>query len=114
MTILDPITKATKVFPRADGSEARVTATAMFGSGLHQSIDICVFVRKNADQNWRLCNKDPHPDWRVMSVNEYVQFGRPEHLQAVSFGELLGVSSLIGQSLSAVNAKTPGDLPALQ
>lgn len=101
--ISDPITKATQVLVRDDGSEAMVTVTEMFGAGLHGSIDIQVHSRKSANHDWHLCSKDPHPDWLTMSVDDYVNLGRPEHLRTVSFAEIFKVSSLIGQSLSAVN-----------
>jgi len=36
------VTKSTLVLQRDDGSEARIVATAFFGSGLHRSVDVYV------------------------------------------------------------------------
>lgn len=95
------ITKVTRMFQRADGSEARIVATATFGIGLQQSIGVYVHTRPSPEENWSLCNDRPHPDWKSMSVDEYVRRGRSEMLNAVSPGEILKVTSLIGTPMPA-------------
>ena len=83
--------KATKIIQRPDGSEIRITAEAMFGAGLHRSVDVYVHHRKTCLDTWQLANDRPHPDWRKMSVDEYTKFGRSEKLQLAKPGEILKV-----------------------
>ncbi|KWU26381.1 hypothetical protein [Burkholderia cenocepacia] len=99
--VVDPITKITKIIPREDGSEVRIVATAFFSAGLHCSVGVDVFRRESQQHQWKLCGDRPHPDWRNMSVDEYVRHGRPERLQYVSHGEILSVASVVGKPLSA-------------
>jgi hypothetical protein len=98
-----PITKITREFQRKDGSEARIVAEGMYGRGLKLSVDIRVFRRASPDQGWTLCSNNPHPKWREMSVAEYDQRGRSEMLQTVSSGEIMTVTSLIGQPMSVLH-----------
>lgn len=94
-------TKVTRIIPRADGSEVKIVAQAYFGAGLHCSVGVDVFRRQSASQRWTLCSDRPHPNWRQMSVDEYVQHGRSEKFQAASHGEILSVASAIGKPLGA-------------
>jgi len=94
------ITKVTKIIPREDGSAVRIVAQAMFGAGLHRSIDVYVHRRESPDHNWKLCSDQPHPDWRTMSVEEYGKRGRSEKFQAVSHGEIFRVTNAIGKPMS--------------
>lgn len=92
-------TKVTRIIPREDGSEVKIVAQAYFGTGLHCSVGVDVFSRQSSTQNWKLCCDRPHPNWRKMSVDEYVKHGRSEKLQAASHGEILAVVSAIGKPL---------------
>lgn len=85
--------KVTKIIQRADGSAVRIVAEACFGVGLTRSIGVYVHRRESPDHAWKLTNNRPHPDWRKMSVDEYVKRGRSEMLQAVSSGEILKVTN---------------------
>jgi hypothetical protein len=96
------ITKVTQIFPREDGSEARIVAEN-FGDQWNPQIGIYVHTRKNPDSEWELCSDRPHKDWRTMSVDDYVKNGRPESLVAVSFGERVRVTKLIGQPMSVLH-----------
>jgi hypothetical protein len=78
---------------RKDGSEVKVVAQAFFGRGLHCSIGVHVLHRANPESNWKLANDRPHPDWRSMSVDEYVKHGRSEMLRVASIGEILRATS---------------------
>jgi len=105
MSAEELITKVTQIIPREDGSEVRIVATSMsriFGD-IRDSIDIYVHRRESSEHEWKLCSKDPHPDWRNMSVDEYTKRGRSEFLQTVKFGELVRVTSLIGQPISCLH-----------
>lgn len=93
------ITQASRIIRRDNGSEVRIHAQAMFGAGLHRSIDVYVHRRDSADHAWTLCNNRPHPDSRTMSVDDYVEKGRSEQLRTVTPGEILSVSKLIGQPM---------------
>ena len=92
-------TKVTRIIPRNDGSAVKIVAQAYFGTGLHLSVGVDVFRRQNSAQNWVLCGDKPHPDWRKMSVDEYVKNGRAEKLQVASHGEILSVASAIGKPI---------------
>ncbi|MCC5611136.1 hypothetical protein LC612_31375 [Nostoc sp. CHAB 5834] len=95
------ITKVTNIFKRENGSEAKVVVEAMFGAGLHRSVDTQVFRREGPDAQWHLCCKEPAPGW--VSVDHYVKHGRPEMLKYVTWGEILKTSALIGKPMSALH-----------
>lgn len=84
--------KVTQTIEREDGSAVQIVATPMTGAGLAVSVDVYVLHRESPAHNWRLANNRPHPDWRKMSVTEYVQRGRPEMLQVATPGEILKVT----------------------
>lgn len=100
MNLEKSITKVTHSILRADGSEVRIVAEALFGLDLTRSIDVYVLRRESADHEWRLCSDVPHPEWRNMPLDEYILHGRSEKRQAVSHGEIFKVSSLIGTSMA--------------
>lgn len=91
----DQITKITQIVQRADGSEIRIVAQALFGFGLKLSIDVYVHRRESSEHSWKLCSNRPHADWRKMSVDNYIKYGRSEMLQVVSPGEILRAISAI-------------------
>ena len=95
----DLVTKVTRIIPRKDGSEVKIVAEAYFGAGLHCSLGVDVFRRASTRHPWRLCSDRPHPDWRTMSVADYIRHGRSEMFRAASHGEILAVCSLIGKPL---------------
>jgi hypothetical protein len=101
---MDQVTKFTKILKRQDGSEVRIVAQAFFGAGLHRSIGVDVFHRQSSGHSWELCRDEPHPDWRTMSVDEYVKRGRSEKLQAASHAEILSVASAIGKTIEAIQS----------
>lgn len=91
------ITKITQILHRDDGSEVKIIAKAATGLGLTQSTDIQVYKRETSLHEWRLCNDRPHPEWRTMSVDDYLNHGRPEMLNVATAGEILKVASSIGK-----------------
>lgn len=80
---------------RADGSEVKIVAQDFFSVGFERSISAYVLRRESPESHWNLCADRPHPDWRKMSVDEYVRHGRPEMLQVASAAEILKVTSLL-------------------
>lgn len=88
--------QATRTIKRQDGSEVRIVAEEFFGAGLTRSIGVYVLRRETPEGDWKLCSDRPHPDWRTMSVDEYVKHGRSEMLQAASIGEILKLASSLG------------------
>ncbi len=92
---------AEKLIQRKDGSEVKIVAQEFFGAGLARSVGVHVLHRENPSDNWKLCNDRPHPDWRTMSVEEYVQHGRSEMLQTVSVGEILTVVGALAKQQGA-------------
>lgn len=80
---------------RKDGSEVKIVATPMVGRGLAISVDVYVLHRESSAHNWRVANDRPHPDWRKMSVSDYVKHGRSEMLRLVTHGEILKVTSAV-------------------
>lgn len=99
-------TKVTQILQRADGSEARITAQAMFGRGLTRSVDVYVHRRESPAHPWALCGDRPHPNWREMSVEEYLQHGRSEVLQTVSPGEILKVTGTLSSAPAKIVRST--------
>lgn len=96
----DEATKITQILQRDDGSEVRIVAEAFFGAGLRRSVGVYVHKRESPNHEWELCSDSPHPDWRSMSVDDYVKHGRSPMLQAVSSGELLRAISAIGMPMA--------------
>lgn len=78
-----------QVLQRKDGSEVKVVAQACFGRGLACSFSVYVLRRERPCQAWQLASDRPHPDWRSMSVEDYVARGRSEMLRLVSTAEIL-------------------------
>lgn len=85
----------TQIIQRATGEEVRITAEKCFGRGLALSINVYVHRRASPESQWMLTNDRLHPDWRQMSVDEYIKRGRSEMLQTVSHAEILKVTSAL-------------------
>lgn len=85
--VQDPITKVTHVMRDEDGTEFRIVGELCIGFN-EANVDYYIHRRANAEQRWELLSKDPHPDWRTMSVDDYVKHGRSPLLQALSFPKL--------------------------
>lgn len=78
---------------RQDGSEVKVVAQPSYSAaGLRCNIDLFVLHRKSSQDGWRVASDRPHPNWRTMSVADYVAHGRPETLTLTSFGERVKAS----------------------
>jgi hypothetical protein len=92
-------TKVSQIIQRKDGSEVRIVAEACYGFGLTRSIGVYVLRRESPEHAWKLCSDRPHPDWRKMSVDDYIKHGRSEMLQAISHGEILKLTSAIGKPM---------------
>lgn len=100
----EPITQITCTLQRPDGSEARIVATRCYDSGLTPQVHYYVLRRPNPDSNWVVCSNIPSPGWRQMPREEYIQRGRSEMLQTVTIGEILRVTSKIGQPMSSIQS----------
>lgn len=87
--------KLTQIIRRNDGSEVRIVAQKCYGRGLTCSIDVYVHKRESLHHPWMLTSNRPHPDWRKMSVDDYLKRGRSEMLRTVSHGEILKVTSAL-------------------
>lgn len=101
MEMPDVITKVTQTLRREDGSEVRIVVTD--GSSPASTTlytDVFVLRRQTPQDNWSLCNNRPHPDWKGMPREQYLDHGRSEMLQTVTPGEILKLSSLIGKPVS--------------
>ena len=90
--------KITQIIQREDGSEVRIVAQEFFGLGLTRSVGVHVHRRESSDHPWMLTNDRPHPDWREMSVDDYIKRGRSEMLRTVSTGEILKVTSALASA----------------
>jgi hypothetical protein len=84
---------------REDGSEVKIVAQACFDLNQKCTADVFVLGRASAKDDWRVLSDRPHPDWRTMSVDEYVKRGRSEVLQAVSPGQLLKAAQTLYRNL---------------
>lgn len=105
------ITKVTQILQREDGAEVMIVAQAMFGQGLHQSVDYYVKRRASSNDPWILCSDKPHPDWRTMSVDDYIKGGRSEVRQTVSWGEIFKVTNQIGKPFVEEAQSPPAGAP---
>jgi hypothetical protein len=95
---MDNAEKVTQIIQRSDGSEVEIVAQKCFRLGLTCSVEAYVRRRESPADPWMLTNDRPHPDWRTMSVDEYVKRGRSEMLPAASHGELLKVTSALASA----------------
>lgn len=98
-----------QLIDRQDGSQVKIVAQEFGGLGLHYSVGVHVLRRENPQADWKLCSDAPHPNWREMSVDEYVKNGRSEKLRTVTHGEIFKVSKLLQElSAKAPDPFTPG------
>ena len=95
MSIQNPelVTKVTRIIPRANGTEVRITVTSSRSPNMELQRDSYVHKRETPDHEWVLCSDRPHPEWRTMSVDDYNKFGRCDKFQTVSHGEMLSLTS---------------------
>ncbi len=91
--------KVEQLLQRQDGSEVKIVAQASYGVGLKRSVGVYVLARESSSHAWRVASDRPHPDWRTMSVDEYVRRGRSEMLQLVTHGEILKVANRLKPEL---------------
>ena len=96
------ITKISQAIQRDNGSQIKIAATEMYGSGLEKSIDFFVLQRNNKSENWRLLGNQPRLNYKNVSLDTYIKKGRAEYLDYVSHGEALKVISYIGKPLSCL------------
>ncbi len=87
--------KVEQFIQRQDGSEVRIVAESCIGIGLTHSTFVHVQHRKSFGDTWELMGDRPHPDWRKMSVDDYIKHGRPEMFQVASIGEILKVTNAL-------------------
>jgi len=85
---------------RVDGTEVKIVAENLNEAWRRPSIDVRVFRRSSPQDPWHLCSDRPAPNWREMSVDEYVKHGRSEKLQTVTHGEILKTASLVGKPMT--------------
>lgn len=90
------ITKVTRLYRRENGTEVRIIVEEM-SQPFQSSIDVRVHQRKSPNDPWELCSNSPHPDWRWMKREDYIQYGRSEMLRAVSPGEILQLIDMLGK-----------------
>lgn len=102
MSVEETISRITRFFKREDGSEIRIVAQDYSLPGCKPSLGYYVHRRQSPDQPWQLCGDRPHPDWRSMSVDDYVENGRPEALEVLGQGEILKTLSAIGKPVSFI------------
>ncbi len=101
--------KAKHLLQRKDGSEVKIVAREFYGAGLTRSVGVDVFHRQSSKQTWVLAGDRPHPNWRGMSVQEYIKHGRPEMLKFASAAEILRVVSVLEDT--PANQEAEADSP---
>lgn len=94
-------TKVTQMISRPDGSVVKIVAESMYGIGLHRSVNVLVFRKKDAQSDWQLCSDRPAEGWRDMPLSDYVKHGRSEALRTVTHGEIFKVTGLLGKPLDS-------------
>lgn len=108
LTLLDTIDdgqKTIRLLSTPDGTQIRLTATLVPRLDMSQmDVDIYAHFRQNAEQPWELANDRPHPNWRDMSVQDYIDRGRSQLLQLLgSPGPLLSLSQHMRQRWHALS-----------
>lgn len=93
---------AEQLIRRKDGSEVKIVARDFSEPGRARSVDVYVLRRASPKHNWTLCSDQPHPDWRKMSVDEYVKHGRSEKLRTVTHGEIFKVANALQRPVPGV------------
>lgn len=89
---------------REDGTELKIVAESFYAINMTRSVGVYVLHRDSPDQHWKLASDRPHPDWRTMSVSDYIKHGRSPMLQLVSHGEILKAIDALRVSEQAVAA----------
>lgn len=98
MSNKSPVTKVIHMITRDNGSQVKITVERFqtpFSINTSYT-DTMVHHRENEGENWKLCGDRKHPNWRDMSVDEYVKKGRPEMFYYASIGEILKVNAMLG------------------
>jgi len=93
------MTRLETLIPRPDGAEVKIVAQASFGLDMKFSADVFVLRRESVNDDWRVLSDRPHPDWRTMSVDEYIKRGRSEMLQNVNHGQILKAAQTLRRQL---------------
>lgn len=104
----DEVMKLEKFLMSPTGQGVRMLAQAYVGRGLDIGIGLDVFVKDTPDSAWRLCRNSPHPDWRSMSVDDYITRGRPEWLKYVSHGQAIQIKQELEALVDAHGCWTVG------
>lgn len=93
------MSRVENLIQRPDGSEVKIVAQASFGLDQKFSADVFVLGRESTKHDWRVLSDRPHPDWRAMSVDEYVKRGRSEVLQNVTHGQIFKAAQALRTQL---------------
>ena len=105
--------QVSEIIDRADGSQVKIVAEEGFGIGLHRSIGVYVLSRADKTQPWQFCNERPDPNWKTMSVADYVKNGRSKMLQTVRPCEILRVAQQLESAKTwLVNSKNSNNTKA--
>ena len=93
------MTRLETLIEKPNGAEVKIVAQACFGVGMRFSADVFVLRRESVKDDWRVLSDLPHPDWRTMSVDEYVKHGRSEKLQNVTHGQIFKAAQALRTQL---------------
>lgn len=98
------MSRVEQVLQRTDGSEVKIVAHTIC-SFLEDTPSVETFVlwRESSKHDWQYASEQPHPNWRSMSVDEYIKHGRPKMLQVTTFGERVRVAQLLRSQLDKLH-----------
>jgi hypothetical protein len=91
------MSKVEHTIPQDNGAEHKIIAESFIDPINGRLVFFHVLTRPNPVSPWSYLSERPHPDWRSMSVAEYIKNGRSEALQAVGTGNLLKVLDMLEQ-----------------
>lgn len=77
------------IIPTANGTQHKIIAESFFDAVHGRQTSFYVLSRPHPASPWTYLSERPHPDWRSMSVDEYLKNGRSEALNAVGSAEVL-------------------------
>ncbi len=84
--------KIERIITRCDGSAVKIVGEEFKNFRGHYDSFFYAFRRESPGRPWKLLSDRPHPNWRSMSVDEYVKHGRSELHQAVRHSEMISVA----------------------
>ncbi len=83
------------IIPTTNGAQHKIIAESFIDPVHGRQTSFYVLSRPHPASPWTYLSERPHPDWRSMSVDEYLKNGRSEALNAVGSAEVMKALSML-------------------